>query len=146
MGVFVILAASQASPAPDPDTHIHVHMDAEDSKGGKSPKTGGGVLASNSSGDYGHWPPRPCGCPVCPCRCHSHCMPHCLPTCRPCPCSTCPCPRPPVWNRRTAIGEGEDYGHWPPKPPCGCPTCPCPPRPCGCSVCPCPPVTWHGRK
>merc|ERR1711974_527387 len=31
---------------------------------------------------------------------------------------------PPVWNRRTAIGEGEDYGHWPPKPPCGCPTCP----------------------
>merc|ERR1711874_446975 len=114
MGVFVILAASQASPAPDPDTHIHVHMDAEDSKGGKSPKTGGGVLASNSS-----------GCATCPCprpptwnrikdssetkaadysgdagdyghwrpkRCHPHCMPHCLPTCRPCPCSTCPCP------------------------------------------------------
>merc|ERR1711974_421118 len=79
---------------------------------------------SGDAGDYGHWRPK---------RCHPHCMPHCLPTCRPCPCLTCPCPRPPVWNRRTAIGEGEDYGHWPPKPPCGCPTCPCPPRPCGCS-------------
>merc|ERR1711974_113746 len=129
--VFVILASSHASPAPDPDTHIHVHLDAADSKGGKSPKTGGGVLASNSSGDYGHWPPKPphCGCGVCPCppppiKCHSHCMPHCLPTCKPptCGCSTCPCPRP-KWNRRLDTntkaadysGDAGDYGHWRPK-------------------------------
>merc|ERR1711974_299274 len=163
--VFVILASSHASPAPDPDTHIHVHLDAEDSKGGKSPKTGGGVLASNSSGDYGHWPPKPphCGCGVCPCppppiKCHSHCMPHCLPTCKPptCGCSTCPCPRP-KWNRRLETntkaadysGDAGDYGHWRPKichshcmPHC-LPTCR---PPCSCPTCPCPGHTWNRRK
>jgi len=44
---FNILTSSQAEPVPEPDTHIHLLLPPEQSKGQKSPKTGGGFLTSN---------------------------------------------------------------------------------------------------